>query len=95
MACGHIARLQWPAPSVRADGFSARWTRTVNFEYTGNYRFYMTSDDGMRIWVDDILLIDQWFDRQDAWMTGNLYLTAGALQSGGDFDGARGAFERG
>jgi hypothetical protein len=44
-----------------ADGFSARWTRTFSLE-PGTYRFYALSDDGVRVWLDDDLIIDQWHD---------------------------------
>jgi hypothetical protein len=48
-----------PAPGVPADGFSARWTRYFMVS-AGTYRFTATSDDGIRVWVDGTLLIDQW-----------------------------------
>lgn len=48
-----------PDPSLPADYFSARWTRTVNFP-GGIYRFYMFNDDGARLYVDDVLKIDVW-----------------------------------
>jgi hypothetical protein len=71
-------KLGSPGPSVRVDNFSARWTRTMDLGYSGNYRIYINSDDGMRVWVDDILVIDNWFDRQDAWSTTvDVYLAAG------------------
>lgn len=76
-AIDHDWGIRSPGPGVRADDFSARWTRAVTLEYSGNYRFYMSSDDGMRVWVDDILLFDQWFDRQDAWFTADIYLAEG------------------
>ncbi len=44
-----------------SDGFSARWTRTLNFE-PGQYRFTLRSDDGVRMWVDGQLVIDDWRD---------------------------------
>ncbi len=69
--------IRSPGPGVQADDFSVRWTRTVGLGYTGNYRFYMSSDDGMRVWVDDILIYDQWFDRQDAWFTADIFLAEG------------------
>lgn len=50
-----------PASGVPANGFSARWTRALNFA-PGIYRFYVTVDDGARLWVDDQLLIDEWHD---------------------------------
>ncbi len=41
------------------DTFSARWTRSASFP-AGVYRFVATMDDGMRVWVDDTLIIDAW-----------------------------------
>ncbi|MBN1484598.1 MAG: hypothetical protein JXA37_07740 [Chloroflexia bacterium] len=48
-----------PAEGLPADNFSARWTRSLSFQ-EGRYRFYAQSDDGVRVWLDDSLLIDQW-----------------------------------
>jgi hypothetical protein len=47
---------------IATDNFSVRWTRSVNFE-GGSYEFYTATDDGVRLWVDDQLLIDQWHDQ--------------------------------
>jgi hypothetical protein len=44
---------------VGADAFSVRWTNTVNFP-KGIYRFRATVDDGVRVFVDDQLVIDGW-----------------------------------
>ncbi|MDX2141480.1 MAG: PA14 domain-containing protein [Chloroflexota bacterium] len=40
--------------------FSVRWRGTIRPPLTGNYRFYTGSDDGVRVWVNGILLIDNW-----------------------------------
>ncbi|NLG51109.1 MAG: hypothetical protein GX552_13460 [Chloroflexi bacterium] len=48
-----------PDRKVKSDGFSARFTRTLPFEQ-GVYRFYAVADDGVRVYVDDELLIDEW-----------------------------------
>lgn len=48
-----------PAPGLPADHFSVRWTRTAHFD-TGAYKFCATVDDGVRVWVDGHLIIDQW-----------------------------------
>ena len=45
-----------------ADNFSARWTGDFTFE-NGNYTFTTTTDDGVRVWLDDRLLIDSWKDQ--------------------------------
>ncbi|MGD1996217.1 MAG: PA14 domain-containing protein [Anaerolineae bacterium] len=48
-----------PDPSLPIDGFSVRWTQPLPFD-AGTYRFLTTTDDGVRLWVDDHLLIDAW-----------------------------------
>jgi hypothetical protein len=48
-----------PGASVPVDNFSARWTRDV-WTPDANYRFILQADDGVRFWVDDRLLIDEW-----------------------------------
>jgi len=50
-----------PAAGMLADNFSARWSRTVSF-VGGTYRFYAHVDDGVRLWVDGALVIDEWHD---------------------------------
>ena len=50
-----------PDTSLPSDNFSVRWTRTLNFE-AGLYRFRIAADDGVRLWVDDVLLLDSWQD---------------------------------
>jgi LysM repeat protein len=49
----------WPNPKISADRFSVRWTRTFNLS-GGVYRFSVNVDDGARLWVDNILVLDQW-----------------------------------
>lgn len=48
-----------PGEGVPADNFSARWTRDV-WVPAGTYRFFAEADDGVRFWVDNQLLIDEW-----------------------------------
>jgi hypothetical protein len=50
-----------PGADVPIDGFSARWTRQLNFR-EAYYRFTVWADDGIRLWLDGDLLIDQWQD---------------------------------
>ncbi|HUT21037.1 MAG TPA: PA14 domain-containing protein, partial [Anaerolineae bacterium] len=50
-----------PAAGIPTDGFSARWTRTVSLE-AGLYRFRATVDDGIRVFLDSVLIIDSWRD---------------------------------
>jgi hypothetical protein len=55
--------FDWGAASpdavVPADDFSVRWTRVLGFT-AGTYRFLASCDDGVRIWVDDQLVVDAW-----------------------------------
>jgi uncharacterized protein YraI len=51
-----------PGPGVNAAPFSALWTRTINVS-GGTYRFSATADDGVRVWVDNTLIIDEWRDQ--------------------------------
>jgi hypothetical protein len=46
-------------PGVNNDFFSARFTRYIETE-EGIYRFAATSDDGIRLFIDDVLVLDQW-----------------------------------
>ena len=51
-----------PDIAVPVDNFSVRWTRTVDFE-GGLYKFWVTHDDGVMLWIDDQLIINQWYDQ--------------------------------
>lgn len=52
-----------PDPKIPADNFSARWSRTLGFQ-AGTYRFYASSDDGVRIYVDGNRVVDVWKKQQ-------------------------------
>ena len=47
---------------IPADGFSVTWTGSLKPATTGNYTFYTTSDDGIRLYVDGQLVINNWTD---------------------------------
>jgi hypothetical protein len=64
-----------PAPGLPADNFGVRWTRQLQFP-TGSYRFFVEIDDGVRLWVDGALLVDQWHDGIGSY-TGDIYLSQG------------------
>jgi exopolysaccharide biosynthesis protein len=65
-----------PGSGVNNDNFSARWTRTVNFS-AGRYRFRLSGDDGLRLWVNNNLLINQWKDQGRTEYTADIDLAAG------------------
>ena len=47
---------------MQADNFSVRWSGQVLAPVTGTYTFTTTSDDGVRLYVNGQLLIDNWTD---------------------------------
>jgi MSHA biogenesis protein MshQ len=49
-----------PGPGVPADRFSARWRGQVEATSTGTYQFQTNSDDGVRVWVNGTLVINNW-----------------------------------
>ena len=54
--------LGGPGAGVNNDQFSVRWDGLFTFEQ-GTYLFRDRADDGIRLWVDGQLLIDQWKDQ--------------------------------
>ncbi|MCB8952923.1 MAG: SH3 domain-containing protein [Ardenticatenales bacterium] len=63
---------------INSDNFSVRWTQTLYFS-PGNYRFTTTTDDGVRLWVNNVLLIDRWQDRATQSFSADLSLPGGSV----------------
>jgi mono/diheme cytochrome c family protein len=49
-----------PGPGVNADQFSARWSGKVEATSTGSFQFQTASNDGVRVWINGVLVIDNW-----------------------------------
>ena len=49
-----------PAPGFPADNFAVRWTGRITPPTTGVYTISTRSDDGVRLWLGNALLIDNW-----------------------------------
>jgi YVTN family beta-propeller protein len=49
-----------PGTGVNSDQFSVRWTGQVEAASSGNYQFQTVSNDGVRLWVNGVLLINNW-----------------------------------
>jgi hypothetical protein len=67
-----------PDARIPRDNFSVSWTRTVHFE-PGLSRFTTKTDDGVRLWVGDRVVIDQWHDQWAQSHSGVIYLSGEAL----------------
>lgn len=67
------------APSERlpADGFSIRWRGQIEPRYSDTYTLQTFADDGVRVWIDDKLLIDNWAEQPATARQGSVALTAG------------------
>ncbi len=63
-------------PGIHADNFSVRWTRTEKFS-AGTVTFTAEADDGIRVYIDDTLVIDQWRDQGPTTFTASPTVTAG------------------
>jgi ferric-dicitrate binding protein FerR (iron transport regulator) len=48
-----------PAPGI-SHPFSVRWTGMIEARYAETYRIFLPSDDGVRLWIDDRLVYDNW-----------------------------------
>jgi len=69
-------RLTSPDPLIDIETFSVRWTGKINPKTTERYTFHTVCDDGVRLWVDNILLIDHWADTPAEYV-GSIDLVAG------------------
>jgi glucose/arabinose dehydrogenase len=65
-----------PDPAISPDHFVARWTRTMNLA-PGTYDFTATADDGVRLTVDGVQVIDEWLDQSPASYTANVVIDGG------------------
>ncbi|MBO0857162.1 MAG: glycoside hydrolase family 9 protein [Chloracidobacterium sp.] len=67
-----------PEPGVVPnDQFSVRWEGQVEARSDELYSFYVTHDDGARLWVNDQLIIDKWTDHAAVEDSGSIALQLG------------------
>lgn len=66
-----------PGGSLPTDGFSVRWTTTWSFSHGGDFTFTTTTDDGVRLWVDGQLLINDWYDHPVATQSATVHIAPG------------------
>jgi glucose/arabinose dehydrogenase len=79
-----------PDPALPANGFSIRWSKTQYFG-GGRYRFTTVTDDGVRLYLDNRRVIDQWQGQpatEHTYVadlgTGNHTVTLEYFEGGGD-----------
>jgi hypothetical protein len=66
-----------PDPAVAPGTYSVRWTGQVQAKLSEPVTFYTTSDDGVRLFVDDVLVIDDWTNHGPTEDAGTVALVAG------------------
>ncbi len=69
-----------PLDSLNSNYWSAQWERTVQLT-TGTYRFTATADNGVRVWVDDTLVVDAWgsqWNQSSGLFFGDIVVDAGS-----------------
>ncbi len=65
-----------PLAGFPVDGFSVRWTGQVKTATAGQYKFMTSSDDGIRLWVNNQLLVDNWTQHAPTTNVGSIALPA-------------------
>ena len=66
-----------PVPGLGAEYFSVRWTGWLLPPASGRYVLHATVDDGMRIWLNDRLVLDEWRPQPVREFTTSVVLKAG------------------
>ena len=59
-------------PVLKVDKTSMRWTGQIVPKYSEKYTFYITSDNGRRLWIDNQLIIDKWISDWDIEYSGSI-----------------------
>jgi len=67
-----------PEPGVvNVDNFKVRWTGEVEIPSTGTWTFHTQTDDGVRLWVNDVLVLENWTDHGSTHDAGDISLKGG------------------
>lgn len=64
-------------PAGGANNFGARWTGQIKAPTTGAYCIQTTTDDGVRLWIDNNLIINNWTDHAATTNNGTFTFSAG------------------
>ncbi|HVW29133.1 MAG TPA: PA14 domain-containing protein [Polyangiaceae bacterium] len=66
-----------PDSTISNTTYSARWTGQVLADFSETYTFETEADDGVRLWVNNQLLVDDFVDQGSTKVSGTIQLTAG------------------
>jgi hypothetical protein len=84
-----------PDSALPSDNFSIRWTGKIEARMSETYTIHTRSDDGMRVWINNQTIIDDWNDHEaseETEVSGTIYMEMGQqyditveyYESGGD-----------
>lgn len=73
----HTWNTDSPFPEMAADDFSVRWESILQFDSDADVYFFVNADDGVRLFVDEKLIIDEWYPQYKLAHKKNLKLKAG------------------
>ena len=65
------------APGVPTEDFSVRWTGQVQAQHAENYTFHVETDDGVRVWLGERQIIDEWRQQSTTVVSQPIALNAG------------------
>ncbi|GAB4319582.1 MAG: hypothetical protein Kow0059_13670 [Candidatus Sumerlaeia bacterium] len=66
-----------PQPGMPPDQFSVVWEGQIHAPLSGMFNFYLQSDDGSRLTIDDTLVIDHWGRHGPEEKSGSMFLSEG------------------
>jgi endonuclease/exonuclease/phosphatase family metal-dependent hydrolase len=70
-----------PTTAMGSNTFSVRWTGYVKAKYTQTYTFYTLTDDGVKLWVNNQLIVNDWTNHPAKERMGTIALRAGTAYS--------------
>jgi hypothetical protein len=78
---GEVINFDWPRntspdPRIDDDYFSVRWTGEVMPLFTGSYTFTAVTDDGVRLFVNNMMVLENWAITGPTTNSGSLPLVA-------------------
>jgi hypothetical protein len=65
------------APGINLENYSVRWTGQVKPQYNETYTFYVNTDDGVRLWVNGVQLVNNWVNQGATEKNGTIVLVGG------------------
>jgi len=80
-----VVNFNWstnsPDPSIPKTNYTVRWTGSIQPQFNETYTLYTTVDDGVRLYVNGQLLINDWVDQTATTMSASIPLAAQQLYS--------------